>query len=231
MAELMQQMAARIQDLERRLADTQSAAAAATPVPSGTPEARAPNSVGHGFGTVDTRVLGKPETFDGTQSKWKDWSTVARAYFMLVSPDLQRLMADAEASADPVLNALALDQSEVKASTTLYYVLLMLCRGPAMDRVVNSGVGEGLEAWRQLVLRHEPRQRSRYAGQMMELLSWSFAGDVVARLEAFEREVTQWKAASKEVMSDSILIGVVLRNLEEGGLKQHLIMNADKLKT
>ena len=39
-----------------------------------------------GFGGVDTRVLGKPDQFDGTQSKWKDWSTVARAYFMLVSP-------------------------------------------------------------------------------------------------------------------------------------------------
>jgi hypothetical protein len=150
---------------------------------------------------------------------------------MLVSPLLQRLMADAETSTTPVLNAVAFDQSEVQASTTLYYVLLMLCRGPALDRVVNSGVGEGLEAWRQLTLRHEPRQRSRYAGQMMEILGWSFAGDVVARLEAFEREVTQWKAVSQETISDGILIGVVMRNLEDGNLKQHLIMNAERLKT
>jgi hypothetical protein len=66
---------------------------------------------------------------------------------------------------------------------------------------------------------------------MMEILGWSFAGDVVARLEAFEREVTQWKAVSQETISDGILIGVVMRNLEDGSLKQHLIMNAERLKT
>ena len=76
----------------------------------------------------------------------------------------------------------------------------MLCRGPALDRVVNAGNLEGLEAWRQLTLRYEPRVRSRFAGQLLELLNYSFAGDVVARLEALERDIRAYEKNSGEVL-------------------------------
>ena len=40
-----------------------------------------------------------------------------------------------------------------------------------------------------------------------------------------------WRTSSDQQISDGILIGVVMRNLEDGGLKNHLIMNAEKLKS
>ena len=54
---------------------------------------------------VDTRVLGKPESFDGTDSRWRDWSTVVRAYVPLIDPLPSTTMEDAEISTSPVLRA------------------------------------------------------------------------------------------------------------------------------
>ena len=43
----------------------------------------------------DTRVLGKPDCFDGS-SRWKDWSIVFRSYASACSPSLGVLMERAE---------------------------------------------------------------------------------------------------------------------------------------
>ena len=114
---------------------------------------------------VDTRILGKPDSFDGTAQKWRDWSVVVRGYAGVVVADLSVLMEQAEQSTAGVFVA-SMTPGQAKASKQLYFILLMLCRGQALDRVINSGQGEGLEAWRQLALRYEPRVRSRYAGSL-----------------------------------------------------------------
>ena len=45
----------------------------------------------HGFG-IDTRMLGRPDTFDGSESKWGDWSTVMKAYAALCNASLVTTM-------------------------------------------------------------------------------------------------------------------------------------------
>eukprot|EP00973_Karenia_brevis_P075839 10536956-Karenia_brevis.AAC.1 len=37
-------------------------------------------------GVVDTRVLGRPESFKGEDAAWKDWSIVMRSCTALVEP-------------------------------------------------------------------------------------------------------------------------------------------------
>ena len=49
----------------------------------------------HGFG-IDTRMLGRPDTFDGSESKWGDWSTVTKAYAALCNASLVRSVATME---------------------------------------------------------------------------------------------------------------------------------------
>ena len=53
---------------------------------------------------VDTRLLGKPESFDGGAG-WKDWSIVFRSHASACSAPLGSLLERTERSADPVLNA------------------------------------------------------------------------------------------------------------------------------
>ena len=65
----------------------------------------------------------------------------------------------------------------------------------------------------------------------MNLLNWDFTGDPVLRLDSFERERSQYEAATKEKLSDSISIGIVLNRLPQSPLKEHLVLNAERLKT
>ena len=63
-------------------------------------------------GIVDTRVLGKPDTFNG--QNWRDWSTVFRAYTAATDLRLGQAMALAEIRDAPCLNAsLSTEQAAV----------------------------------------------------------------------------------------------------------------------
>ena len=66
----LNQRDARIQDLQNRL------------------DAQPPPTAPMGSqGLVDTRLIGKPDHFDGGNS-WRDWSTIFRSYTAAVSPRL-----------------------------------------------------------------------------------------------------------------------------------------------
>ena len=54
---------------------------------------------------------------------------------------------------------------------------------------VNAGEGEGLRAWRAFVDIYDPSLRSWSAGRLLELVNWSFAGDIQERLESKGRAV------------------------------------------
>ena len=191
---------------------------------NGPARAAPPNGLG-----VDTRLLGKPPNFDGAEAKWTDWSVVTRAYCAITHPQLGALMAQVEnTAADIPLGGL--DGANADACRQLYYILLMLCQSTALNIVVNAGELQGCIAWRRLHQRYEPKAKTRFAGQMLELLSWSFDGDLQGRLELFERHLARFENDSKEKMSDPIKIGIVLRQLTEGPLKQHLLMQSERLQ-
>ena len=178
---------------------------------------------------VDTRLLGKPDSFDGGAG-WKDWSIVFRSYASACSPSLGSLMERAERATSPVLNA-TLGATELACSTQLYYMLVMLCKTTALTRVVNAGPQEVSEAWRLLVQYHEPSSLTRSAGLLQELLNFSFEGEIAARLAQFDRDIDRYEKASGETFPTNIRIGVTLRMMPDGPLKQHLVLNSARLTT
>ena len=72
-----------------------------------------------GFG-IDTRMLGRPDTFDGSESKWGDWSTVMKAYAALCNASLVSAMPASEVEAQEKRNSDLRDQLDVEASVALY---------------------------------------------------------------------------------------------------------------
>ena len=54
---------------------------------------------------IDTRGLGRPETFDGSVSKWRDWKVVMQSCTAACHDNLGQLMDVAENTEDPVMNA------------------------------------------------------------------------------------------------------------------------------
>ena len=85
-----------------------------------------------------------------------------KGYAGATIPRLQKLMDDAAKAAAPIPNATILEESDRAASTQLYWTMLMICMGAAFKIVFLAGDSEGLEAWRQLTEKYEPRMRTRF---------------------------------------------------------------------
>ena len=179
---------------------------------------------------VDTRVLGKPKPFKGTPSEWPNWSVVFKCYCGAMSPQLAALMDWAGSHVGECLNA-ALSQDQTHHSTQLYYILIMLVEGPALTRVINAGHGQGLNAWRALVAEYEPKSAARNVGDLVALLQFDFGKDIAAGFETYDRLVHEYDRRSPHPLQDDVKIGVVLRNLVDGPLKQHLLMSLQHLDT
>ena len=187
---------------------------------------------GAGNNGLDVRALKGLDSFDGSNKAWRDWAVVARSYASVMNAELGTMMKAAEQNPEgDVRNVTMANDMQRQASRTLFTLLLHSVKGVALDKVINSGEGEGIQAWRNLVERYEPKALARQAGTLQALLQWSFAGDILERLESWEREVARYEAISKEVVSSGVRIGIVLRQLEESPLKQHLVLNSERLKT
>ena len=179
---------------------------------------------------VETRLLGKPSDFSGAQDAWRDWSTVFNGCAGAAIPRLQKLTDDAAKAAAPIPNATIPEENNRAASTQLYWMMLMICKGAALNIVFLAGDSEGLEAWRQLTEKYGPKMRTRCAGQLMSILSFSFQDDTTERITAWEREIATYERDSGKILDDEIKVGAVLLRLPESQLKNHLLTRVDKLK-
>ena len=101
---------------------------------------------------MDTRLLGKPSDFSGAHDAWRDRSTVFKVYAGAAIPRLQKLMDDAVKAAAPIPNATIMDENDRVASTQIYSMMLMICKGAANNIVFLAGDSEGLDSWRQLTV-------------------------------------------------------------------------------
>ena len=96
-------------------------------------------------------------------------------------------MDETAKAAATIPNATILEEKDRAASTQLHWMMLMICKGAALNIVFLAGDSEGLEAWRQLTEKYEPKMRTWFAGQLMSILSISFQGDTTERITAWER--------------------------------------------
>ena len=160
-------------------------------------------------GVVDTRVIGKPDQFDGDPMKYADWSFKLRSYLGAVDQRYQEELTKTESSSTPRLNA-NLGSEESALSTQMYYILVMTTAGAALDKCHNAGVNEGFEAWRQFVMEWEPKLRTRYVGLLMNVLGYRFRDDIPTKLAAFERTVHDYENQSTKTVDDDIKIGVTM---------------------
>ena len=74
----------------------------------------------------------------------------------------------------------SLDPGARSISSHIYYVLVLLTKGRALDKVQAAGDSEGLQAWRLMCLQWEPNVKSRYVGMLMTILGAKFTDDVLA---------------------------------------------------
>ena len=61
--------------------------------------------------------------------------------------------------------------------------------------------------------------RTRFAGQLMSILSYSFQGDTTERITSWEREIATYERDSGKILDVEIKVGAVLLRLPESQLK------------
>ncbi|CAE7207180.1 RE2 [Symbiodinium natans] len=234
MAAMQQQMLVQGQQLQE-LREAQAASSSVAQAPVSPPAQVAATAPGQGgvFGLlplVDTRGLGKPEVFKGDPATFNDWVFILRSYMGAMDRRYQALLQKAESSEIQLWNRL-LTEEEQGLSTQLYYVLVMLCRGRALDKLHNCGDNEGVEAYRQLYLEYNPKLNSRYVGLLLEILRYKFEGDLVSCIESFERKVREYEKQSGKDVDDETVIGIVILGVEDQTVKEHLIRHSSRLDT
>ena len=84
---------------------------------------------------MDTRLLRKPGGFSGAQDAWRDWSAAFRRYAGATVPRLQKLMTEAMKAATPIPNGTILEEDDPASSAQLYWMMLMICKGAALNIV------------------------------------------------------------------------------------------------
>ncbi len=166
---------------------------------------------------IDTRAIGKPRVFGGNTEDFKDWAFQFQAYVALLDPRyVQALLA---AASSPTEVPLASDPDELVLQNTLCWIVVMLVSGSALSEVRAITDANGLEAWRRLVMRYEPRSRNRQLALLDSVLRPEFgassADGLQDKLLRWEQEVRQYDATAASPLADEIKIATLLRGLGE----------------
>ena len=68
-------------------------------------------------------------------------------------------------------------------------------------------------------------------GNSLSLLQFDFSGDMLAKLEAYERDVALYEQASGEKISDGLRVRIVLNLVTHTELATHLLLNSERFQT
>ena len=188
-----EQVVQAIADLQTRLAAAEAAAqqardettrlqtqfatalpAGGQPAPPQQPQYGAQSSL------IDTRLIGKPGIFSGTQESWADWAFVFKAYCAALNPRLITLLNAAQSEQTQVFPK---DDTDISLSAQLYYVLCLSVKDRALEKLRAAPVANGLEVWRLFCEEWEPRQRMRFTAMLTSILRVELKDPVVPALE------------------------------------------------
>ena len=84
-----------------------------------------------GQGFVDTRLLGKPRSFDGSTDSWRQFKFTFLGYAGAVDSRLKQAMIESEALQEAAITNSALPARDQRISTQLYYMIVLLLERPA----------------------------------------------------------------------------------------------------
>ena len=186
------------------------------------------------FALVDTRQLGKPKTFNGSDAAWRGFRFSLMAYAGAVEPRMAALMQSATTAVEGDCSNNKLNADERRISTQLYYMLALSIDQDtaALTIVERASSGEGLLAWWRLVKTFEPDTAGRAAGMLQEVLAFEFDNtDIRHSFETFDMLVRRYEDAVGDPLGDKLKIGLVHRGLKDQDLRQHLLLQTQRLNT
>ena len=208
------------ESLNRRLQEKETAAAAAmsTELPRGAP------------GTAGVQTWA-PDHLSGKHADWPDWSLKFRSYMgAMLQGQLGRWLEYVDSDRETSAVVAALGEESRTSASLLHSALVATCQNAALTVVKRAGAGEGLEAWRNLLRKYEPRtKQTKVVKLLLSVLSFSFKGhDIIDALERFEEECGEYEKEAGKSLDDEIKIGVTIRGIDDGPLREHLLLHSER---
>ena len=106
-------------------------------------------------GRLDERVFRNCETFTGQRTKWREWRRKTLNAIRECNHTFADLLEKKERSPDPVDTDIEMTAQEANLSAVLHTRLTNITTAEAFA-LVESSLGNGVEAWRLLTLRCDP---------------------------------------------------------------------------
>ena len=161
-----------------------------------------------GSSTVDTKLQSKPTEFEGKEEDWTRFSLKVKAYLGAIDPRYTEMLKIAE-DPDQSLNHVDLDPGDDRRYGQLFFVLTMLLKDRAMDKVELVDANCGLQLWRKLIQEYEPKWKSRHLSRHQAILNFKFPDDVIAGFDHFEKELRQYHATTGKHIDEDTKSGVI----------------------
>ena len=161
--------------------------------------------------------LKMPGNYDGSQELWEDWDTKITGYcgYQDLHPlTLMEAVRERDEKVAPSGNSEQVAALQGK-SAGLYYLLLSLCTGSALQIVKSAGKGNGLEAWRLLTLDKRPRDTGEYTDLLMDLLEGREMkqGNFEEMIMTWEEKLRRYESVSGDAVTPQQKLGTLKKYL------------------
>ena len=172
---------------------------------------------------VDARLLGRPPRFTGNETEWPDWSFQARAYFDTVNPSMADHLDAVETNSERVIPLSTLGDVAFENARKMFYALTTLLQAPPLLLLKRVERGNGFEAWRQLVERHEGANASRLHHMLQSIMRPRAFPQDSGRFEVtlieWEHLVQRWEVLANDTLNDA-----VKRHMAPAGIRVQLTL-------
>ena len=173
----------------------------------------------------DVRV----EIFNGFIDRWEDWSFSFKRTIRSMSRACYSLMLDAEVSSDPVDDIQRTPEQDAR-SGELYDVLCQFCSGEALSVIKLVPDMEGIEAWRRLHRKYNPRTMARGVRMLCEVTSPTKVNnlnDVEMEINKWEEKVRTLRSQFGEELTNGMKIAI-LTNMMPYALQDFIYTHVEK---
>jgi hypothetical protein len=190
-------------------------------------------TVQHGGGGASLAHKWAPADFTGEHGLWRDWCIKFRSYMgAQMRGEISRWLEHVDDHRQTSAKVAVLGEASRASASMMHGALIATCQGKALVIVQRAGPGEGLEAWRDLLSKYEPRSKQSKVMRLCEVLGFNFKeGDLLDCLERFEAAIAEYEKESGKILDDDIKIGVVIRGISTGGLREHLLLHSERTET
>ena len=212
-------MEARLAQMETLAKTKQATIAALTIV------AQQHRSAAVGGNILVSRSFDERNRFDGAKDAWTDWAVLLISCIQTVSPVLKKGMEHASTS-DVPWSASVTDPNVVKESARLHYMLTQLMAGAPLDIVLNTGAGEGLEAWRRLIVEFDPQAATRTAGCIMEILRFHITAETSSLVQC-DKLIREHERRTGKGLNGDVKLGVAMSNMTDVHFRDPSVLQSE----